>query len=99
MNNIKKYLNKRRHDQPDIRIGKQGIHNQIITTANHLLKKRKGAIKIKILKNIAPTKQDAKKIAQELAKKIQANYIKIIGRTAIIAQTKTTNNKKPPHTT
>lgn len=86
MNITKKYLIKCRHGPPDIRIGKQGIHDNIIVAAKHLLKKRGGVIKVKVLGNIAPMKQDVKQIAQELAKKINATYIKIIGRTAIIAK-------------
>lgn len=90
----KKYLIKRRHDPPDIRIGKQGIHDNIIIAAKQLLKKRGGAIKVRILGNIAPTKQDVKQVARELAKKISATYIKVIGRTAIIAKINPSNKNQ-----
>ena len=95
---FKKYINKKIHSPPDIRIGKKGIHQKIIETADTLLKKRKGVIKIKILKNTATTKQEAQQIAKQLAQKLNADIIKTRGRTAIIARTKDYKPKTPPPT-
>ncbi len=81
-----KTMRRRIHGKPDIRIGKRGIHPKLIQTADMLLRKRGGIIKIRVLRNIAPTKEDTQKIADQLAKQLNADITKIIGRTIIIGR-------------
>ncbi len=83
-----KYLRKRIHDDPDIRIGKRGIHENIIEATNELLKKRKGVIKIRVLRNLAQNRDDIRRIAQELSHILRADIVKIIGRSIIIGRIK-----------
>jgi len=76
-------IRKKLHEKPDIRIGKMGITEGVILEAKRLLK-NKGVIKVKVLKNIAATKKEAKELIEKLAEEAGAEIGKIIGKTAIL---------------
>jgi len=76
-------IRKKMHEKFDLQIGKNGITQQIVTVAKQLLKQKK-IIKVKFLKNIAETKEDAKKLAEELSEKTGAKIGKVMGKTAVL---------------
>ena len=81
-----KIVRKRFHEKPDIRVGQKGIHDSLIASIRRLMKKTGGIVKIKILRNIASSKLEVQKIVNEIASRIGANFIKIIGRSAVIVR-------------
>ncbi|MHA1589259.1 MAG: YhbY family RNA-binding protein [Candidatus Njordarchaeales archaeon] len=78
-----KKIRKKLHEKPDLRVGKSGITEGIVAEARQLLKS-KGIIKVKVLKNVATTKKEAKELIEKLAKEADAEIGKIIGKTAIL---------------
>jgi len=83
-----KEIRRRFHGKPDIRIGQRGLHRSLISVARGLMEQRGGIIKIKVLRNIASSKSDVEKLVRELAEKIGANFVKVIGRSAVVADLK-----------
>lgn len=81
-----KIIRKRFHSNVDLRIGQRGLHEKLVDEAKSLLEKRGGIIKVKILRNAALTKEEASDLAMLLAQKINADYVKVVGRSAIIAK-------------
>ena len=72
-------------EKPHIRIGKRGIHDKLIRHIRSILQTR-GIIKVRILKNIAESKEDVKKISNELKEKLGdfARIGEIRGRSVVI---------------
>lgn len=81
----RKKIRRRFHGKPDIRIGQKGLHESLVSTARELIEQRGGIIKIKVLRNIASSRSDVEKLVWELAEKIGANFVKVIGRSAVVA--------------
>ncbi|GEM_PF-2840863 len=91
---ILKEIRKRFHEKPDLRIGRRGLHQALIDQAKKLLKKRGGIIKVKVLRNIAESRSETEIIARELASRIGANFVKVIGRSIVIADLDMINKRR-----
>jgi len=68
--------------EPIVRVGKNGLTDNMLAHINNLLKKRK-LIKIKFLKSFADA-NDAKRAMDEIAGKLSADIVKKIGFTVVL---------------
>jgi len=75
-------INKIRHEPPKIRIGKNGITENVIHEIKNVLKKDK-ALKIKCLQ-VIPS-ESIKAIAENISKLTESRVIEIRGKTIILA--------------
>jgi len=76
-------IRKKLHEKPDILVGKNGITDSLVDEVKNQLKKKR-ILKVKFLRNIAQSKSDALKLAEELAMRTNAKIGKVIGKTAIL---------------
>ncbi|BDU49897.1 YhbY family RNA-binding protein [Haliovirga abyssi] len=71
-----------------IRVGKDGISENLIEALNKALTARE-LVKIKVLNN---SEEDIKKVGYEIAEKVKAELIHILGKTAVFFRE---NEEKP----
>lgn len=75
---------------PVMQIGKDGVSENVLTGINLLLEARE-LVKVKVLKNC---ELDAKTMAQEITKKVDADIVQVIGNIFILYKKSTRKDFK-----
>ena len=75
---------------PVMQIGKEGLSENVITSVNLLLEARE-LVKVKVLKN---SDDDVRSIADEIALKLKAEVVQVIGNIFILYKASTRKNFK-----
>ncbi len=76
--------------EPVMQIGKEGISDNVVTSVNLLLEARE-LVKIKVLKNIDLSSRE---VADDLAEKLEAEVVQVIGNNLILYKKSTRKNFK-----
>lgn len=85
----RKYLTKMAHDiKSEVRIGKNGINENVIQAAGENIKKNE-ILKVKVFKDAATEKEEASNI---LEKELDAETVRIIGNKIILFKQKESNS-------
>jgi len=81
---VKEIIKEVRHSSADVRIGKAGVSEGVLSEIRRRLKE-KGVIKVKMLKSALKVEgKDRFEIAKEVAEKVSARLIEVRGRTFIL---------------
>jgi len=82
--NVKELIKEVRHSSADVRIGKAGVSEGVLSEIKRRLKE-KGVIKVKMLKSALKVEgKDRFEIAKEVAEKVGARLVEVRGRTFIL---------------
>ena len=76
--------------EPVMQIGKEGVTENVVESVNLLLEARE-LVKIKVLKN---AETDARTIAEEIASRLSAEVVQVIGNNFILYKVSTRKNFK-----
>lgn len=76
--------------EPVMQIGKEGVTENVLTSINLLLEARE-LVKIKMLKNCD---EDVRDLTHEIAKKLEADVVQVIGNIFILYKKSTRKNFK-----
>jgi len=81
---VKELIKEVRHSSADVRIGKAGVSERVLSEIKRRLKE-KGVIKVKMLKSALKVEgKDRFEIAKKVAEKVGARLIEVRGRTFIL---------------
>lgn len=76
--------------EPVMQIGKDGVTENVMTSANLLLEARE-LVKIKVLKNAGT---DTRTIAEEISSRLSAEVVQVIGNNFVLYKVSTRKNFK-----